>query len=365
MSHDASLPSATPDAPPDEASTGESVRDPFARLLFEQSLVAGMFFDPDSLRVTACNGAALAFWGETEPGALVGRTVDALCARGEGTPSPEAASVRRSFELARAIGAAAFAWSGHRPDGSRWEAEARLTRVCQDGRDVLWLQLRDTSSHRAATEALERANRARTGALRGVHHRAKNNLQIIASLFTMQSDAVTDPRARSALIDAGLRARAVELVHRFLEGAGSTTELDFAEYAQALCLLARGARDPSAQVSFVSDPVALPLDLAVPCGLIMHELVLESLEQGRSADGSCSIHVEIHEADGELSIAVSDRGSTEAGRVFDSGSMRMQLLVALMRQLRARLMRTSGEGARVTVRVPIRDHERDSAPPGP
>jgi two-component sensor histidine kinase len=359
MSDDASSPSPTPD----DASAGEPVRDPVARLIFEQSLVAGMFFDPDALRVSACNRAAVSFWGETDPNALVGKTLDELCAA-QAQPGG-AALVRRSFDLARSIGASVFAWSGLRPDGSRWEAEAHLKRISHEGREALWLQLIDTSAHRAASEALDRASRAQTAMLRGLSHRVKNNLQIIASLFTMQSDAVTDPRARSALTDASLRVRAVELVHRFLEDGGGTTSLDFSEYAQSLCLLARAERDPSAQVSFVSDPVPLSLELAVPCGLIVHELVLESLEQGRSADGSCAIHVEIHEADGELSIAVSDRGSTEAGRVFDSGSVRMQLLVALMRQLRARLMRTSQEGARVTVRVPIGDPERDPAPPGP
>jgi two-component sensor histidine kinase len=356
MSQRTSTPTDGPATAPGAPDGGAPDTDP--SWFFAQSEVAGLLLDAGSLRVIACNAAGAALWGAPEP-TMVDRSLDSLCASADD-------AIRRGLSLARASGEARFAWPGAGADGARWTANARALRCAMSGRERLWVQLRVDAKGPGEVVSLARTLLVERARVRELHHRINNNLQIIESLFALQGEETTEPSARGALRDAGLRVRAVELVHRFLDCAEGTSTLDFAEYAQALCLHVRTARDLGAHISLVSDAIDLPFDQAVPCGLIVHELLLEAIERRLDPGGRreihVEIHVEIHEDSREISVAVSDRTPRAEERTDGPVPVRARLLAALTRQLRARLRREAP--TRVQVWIPLASDE-GGGPPTP
>src|SRR5207245_5491129 len=122
--------------------------------------------------------------------------------------------------------------------------------------------------------------REKDGLLQEIHHRVKNNLQIITSLLRMQSRAVQDPAFSEALRDCQNRVASMDLIHDKLYRARDLARVSFAEYVRDLTnniltsytLPARGVR-----VRFDIDELSLSLDYAVPCGLILNELISNCL----------------------------------------------------------------------------------------
>ncbi len=150
--------------------------------------------------------------------------------------------------------------------------------------------------------------------LKEVHHRVKNNLAVIISLLRMQSSRMGDPRAREALQDCHDRVKAMALVHETLHQSGKLEGIPLASYARTLTdnlkqmmLAARGG--PRVEVIIEAEGVRLPIDQAMPCGLILNELLTNALKYafpGR-ADGQIRISARVSDV-GLFELEVRDDG---------------------------------------------------------
>lgn len=117
--------------------------------------------------------------------------------------------------------------------------------------------------------------------LREVYHRVKNNLQVISSLLNLQAASFSDEQTLRLIRETQERVRSMALVHEKLYQAKDLSHLDFSEYTRQLVqMLARSYRTtgPSIEVQFALEPIPLNLDTAVPCGLILNELVSNALK---------------------------------------------------------------------------------------
>jgi len=148
--------------------------------------------------------------------------------------------------------------------------------------------------------------------LKEIHHRVKNNLQIISSLLNLQSRSVTDLHMLEMLRDSQSRVKSMALVHEKLYGSPDLNRIDFAEYVRSLTsqLLRTYSNAPGAVTLQLNvEEVWLDVDTAIPCGLILTELVSNALKYAfpNGQPGEIGVNVR-HGADGQILLHVSDTG---------------------------------------------------------
>jgi len=319
--------------------------------LFEHSPDALILVDDDG-RVAQHNGGALAMW----PGLGVGADLTSL-APDLGAAFVELRNLRASSpDIHRTV-----AWQTPRTGACPLDVEASLAPIpLRAGRGVL-VAVRDVTARRNAERAwqaslveVSRTLAEREVLLKEIHHRVKNNLQLVSSLLGLQADRAASDEARLSLSESAHRVRSMSLIHQMLYGSGDLAHVDLAGYARALASELRAAFDRSAELSLLTEPVDLSVEQAIPCGLILNELITNALKHGRSSDGRCRLRIEIARAGPGLTVAVSDDGpGLPPG--FDAaprGSLGLQLIDALVRQLGASLSTRNERGARFSVAIP-------------
>jgi PAS domain S-box-containing protein len=305
--------------------------------LFERSPDGLLVVGEDGVVMDANARAAALF------GAPVQRPIDGLLAEGTslvagvlGEPSgSEALLLRR-----RADGAA-----------GPFTAEVSASLVVMANRRGAIIAVRDLTERDRMESALTRSLREKEMLLREVHHRVKNNLQIVSSLLSMQADGMETGAPREALLETVFRVRSMSFVHQQLYGSDHFDSIDFGAYAKALAAALLGSLDPRAAIAYEVEPIEVPIDQAVPCGLVLNELLTNAIKHGRSPDGSCALRVVLRREPDAVVLAVSDRGPGFPSGPQHSGSLGMQLIRALSRQLGARVEVSREGGACVTLRM--------------
>jgi two-component sensor histidine kinase len=175
--------------------------------------------------------------------------------------------------------------------------------------------------------------------LKEVHHRVKNNMQVIYSLLNLQSEHIEDPQALRMFKDSQNRVKSMAMVHEKLYRSEDLARINFAEYLRSLTIdLLRSYRAGSDRIQLKIDvqDAFLGIDSAIPCGLITNELVSNSLKHAFPADTKGEIHIELFKDDnGELTLTVSDNGIgfPEGVDFRNTESLGLQLVNTLTEQL--------------------------------
>jgi PAS domain S-box-containing protein len=186
--------------------------------------------------------------------------------------------------------------------------------------------------------------------LKEVHHRVKNNLQIISSLLNLQKDQVKDIGTLQALRDSQSRVRSMALIHEKLYQSQSLAKIDFAEYVQSLTKdLFRSYQRTlgNIRLNIHADLISLDLDYAVPCGLILNELMTNTLKYAFPDGRDGSIWIDLHaEPDQSLILRVADDGiGLPAGLDnLKNKSLGLQLVNSLVKQINGTLVVESSSG---------------------
>jgi two-component sensor histidine kinase len=147
--------------------------------------------------------------------------------------------------------------------------------------------------------------------LREIHHRVKNNLAVMASLFYLESIHTADARAVALFEDSRRRIRSMALVHEMLYRCDDLASIDMAEYARILANeLMTAYRPPTGSVALSTDlePVRLGVDLAVPCGLILNELVSNAFKHAFPDGRPGTVQVAIQQSGADCIMCVTDDG---------------------------------------------------------
>ncbi|MCP4022664.1 MAG: hypothetical protein GY729_12545 [Desulfobacteraceae bacterium] len=130
-------------------------------------------------------------------------------------------------------------------------------------------------------ESLQQSLEEKEVLLKEIHHRVKNNMAVIISLLGLQSRNVSDTRVKNALADSQSRIRSMSLIHETLYQSEQFSQIPFKEYATNLVgMLVSAMQNTKGQIhtKIISENVNLTIDQAVPCGLILNELVTNSLK---------------------------------------------------------------------------------------
>ncbi len=246
-----------------------------------------------------------------------------------------------------------------RLDGSvqwlRWEVRPWRETTGNVGGIIIFSE--DITERKEAAMQVIASLREKEVLLKEIHHRVKNNLQVISSLLSMQSAALTDATSQTALQDSRNRVRSMALVHERLYRSGNLASIDFGMYLQDVTAeLHRSYRIPHVRLACEVDSIQMEIDMAVPCGLIVNELVSNALKHAFPAGHEGLITVRLQRLDelrAALSVADDGVGLPAGLDVVKAQSMGMTLLQALAAQVDAQVNVETGPGTRFTITLPL------------
>jgi PAS domain S-box-containing protein len=171
---------------------------------------------------------------------------------------------------------------------------------------------KDITERKATEERLKASLYEKDVFLKEIHHRVKNNLQVISSLADLHAEGLRDPTVREALGDVRDRVRCMALVHEKLYQSESLAEVQFAVYARSLLNYlwrAHGLAAARIQLHLDLQPVPLSVDKAVPCGLILNELAANALKHAFPGRDDGLVTVSLRNIDPErICLLVHDDG---------------------------------------------------------
>ena len=215
----------------------------------------------------------------------------------------------------------------------------------------------DIHERKLAEEKLRASLHEKEALLKEVHHRVKNNLQVITSLLRLEAGRSKEPSRREVLQEMQGRIRSMALLHETLYRSGNFAGVNLADYLRQVVtqiFRAQNTAPERVQLSLELDAVTVDMDQAIPCGLIVNELVTNSLKHAFPGDKAGRIRVVLHRIDtGPLHrLEVTDNGVGFPGNfeLSQSGTLGMQLVSDLSRQLQGEFDLSRGPGAGFTLR---------------
>ena len=193
--------------------------------------------------------------------------------------------------------------------------------------------------------------------LREVHHRVKNNLQVITSLLNLQSFRVQDPDTKSLFKECHDRINSMTMIHERLYQSDDLAEIDLSSYLENISVdLARSynADRRKIRVNVNVEDVRLGLDQAIPSGLIVNELVSNALKHAFTDQNSGEIAIEFSKSESTYTLSVTDNGKglPEFFDVSQSPSLGMKLVHALTQKLKGTLTVQNRNLTRIQIAFP-------------
>jgi PAS domain S-box-containing protein len=242
-----------------------------------------------------------------------------------------------------------------RPDGTEVTKEVLTQEITLKGKTFLLGTFRDITERKRAEELIKKSLLEKEVLLKEIHHRVKNNMAIISSLLQLQSRYVKDETLGKIINDSRNRIGSMALIHEMLYQSEDFTRIDLKEYIQALInklFASYKTKKGSIRLETDIDDIQLDIDKLIPCGLILNELITNSLKhafRGRN-DGEIRIGFKANDSD-TATISVSDNGcGLPAG--MDIGKSQMlgfDLINSLARQLRGDLEYDGTDGMSVKI----------------
>ncbi|MHB0955753.1 MAG: sensor histidine kinase [Pirellulaceae bacterium] len=235
------------------------------------------------------------------------------------------------------------------------QLEASGTQDGEDGLPDCRIVMSDISDRALAEDRIKASLAVKEVLLKEIHHRVKNNMQVMSSLVSLQAERVSDAAMREVLQDVIHRVRSMALVHETLYGSADLDRVEFAEYARRLLTYLWRAHTATASgIRLVLDlePICISINAAVPCGLILNELVSNALKHAFRGRTGGEVAVSLRGTpEGRVCLRVRDNGvGLPAG--FDwrqADSLGLCLIHLLAGQLHATAEVTCDEGTEFAV----------------
>jgi PAS domain S-box-containing protein len=201
-----------------------------------------------------------------------------------------------------------------RKDGSQFWANVIITALRDGSGNIRGFSkvTRDITDRKVADEKIKASLGEKEVLLREIHHRVKNNMQVIISLLRLQSDKIGDKRYVDMLKESQSRIKSMALIHEKLYQTKDFANIDFHEYIKDLAnsLFVSNAVNPDKiALNLEIKDISLGLDYAIPCGLIINELVLNSLKHAFPNEREGEIRIALlRTGEDEVELTVSDNG---------------------------------------------------------
>ena len=213
----------------------------------------------------------------------------------------------------------------------------------------------DVSDRKFNEEKVKQSLKEKEVLLKEIHHRVKNNLQVVSSLLKLQSSFLKDANATNILLESQNRVRSMALVHQKLYQSKDFAHIDFADYINQLTMNLMDAykyKTKNIQLNVKSDSVLIGIDVAIPCGLIINELVSNSLKYAfdEKDNGKIDIILKYCEND-QYMITIKDNGAGFPENIDfrNTKSLGMQLVNTLVNQIDGKIDKINSKGTTFTI----------------
>jgi two-component sensor histidine kinase/CheY-like chemotaxis protein len=213
----------------------------------------------------------------------------------------------------------------------------------------------EVEQRKLAEEKVRASLKEKEALLQEVHHRVKNNLQLVCSLLDLQRSRMDDERTTAFLLDSERRVRSMALIHEHLYRSSNLSEIDFSSYLDNLTK-ALSDSDPLHEkvvtISAVSEPIRLGVDTALPCGLIVNELVANCLKHAfdKGQKGQVRVEFRRNQPTGYvLVVADNGRGLPAEWDDMQSESLGLKLVRKLIASLRGKIFVQCDRGTEFTI----------------
>jgi len=228
---------------------------------------------------------------------------------------------------------------GLKKDGSEFPIEIGLNPIETDEGTMVLSAIVDISDRKHKEEHIQRALKEKDVLLGEIHHRVKNNLQIVHSLLGLQSTNITDEVVVGMLRESQNRIRSMALIHQTLYESKDFARVDFRNFLESLVptlISSYGMGSERVALDLRSLEVLLPINTAIPCGLIVNEIIANSLKHAFPNDRSGKISIDLaHRDPNSVRLSVSDDGVgiPESQNLEDATTLGLQLVTMLVDQL--------------------------------
>lgn len=197
-----------------------------------------------------------------------------------------------------------------------------------------------TAELAAKNEQLEKQNTEKELLIREVHHRVKNNMQIMISLVSLQMAATTSEEEKQTLQEFGSRIRSMAIIHEHLYAKKDISNISIKQYIQELIdsILSSTEGPKQVEVNLDIDPIDIDLDTSIPLGLILNELTTNSIKHAFSKQNNPQIDICLKDKGGHIEFCFKDNGVGFDLNDPPQGSFGMDLVHILANQIGSELI---------------------------
>jgi PAS domain S-box-containing protein len=308
-------------------------------------------------RITDLNRQALSMFGYRRE-ELVGQSIEQLVPEGQREGHKSQREEYLQAPKMRPMGEG-LELSARCKDGTLVPVDITLSPLHSGSNFRVMAAVRDITDHKEAEKKIMASLREKEVLLREIHHRVKNNLAVICSLMYLESTYAKDERTAQVFRESESRVHSMALVHENLYGSKDLGCIDFSQYAKVLAtdiLSSYGNQEngnAKVQLKSEMEPVIMTIDMAVPCGLILNELLSNAMKHGFPGSERGEIKITLRSGPEKaclLRVDDTGRGIPSDMDLTSNRSLGLRLVRSLTRQIRGsfELVRTEpGTSARV------------------
>ncbi|MEH1922795.1 PAS domain S-box protein [Nostoc sp.] len=307
--------------------------------IFNESTDALFLVDSDTYLIFDCNRRAVELFEVSEKEELINIQGNTL-QRYQFTPQELAEIIQELNQKS--------SWSREieyvTRKGNLFWGNLATKRITVAGKTINLVRLSDISERKKSVEQIQRSLEEKETLLKEIHHRVKNNLQIISSLLRMQSRRSDDETTLSMFKESQDRVQSMALIHEQLYQSADIYEINFDNYIKSLIdslFRSYGVSQKNIVLNIETNGIKLPLDTAIPCGLIINELVSNCLKYAFSEQEKGNITICLEQSsEKQLNLVVKDNGIgiSETLNWENSNSLGLRIVKNLVRQLKGNII---------------------------
>ncbi|HEU4718588.1 MAG TPA: PAS domain S-box protein, partial [Bacteroidia bacterium] len=242
------------------------------------------------------------------------------------------------------------------PSGENTWREIFLNPIVDENETVVEVSCiaNDITDKKRADDNLRLSLKEKEVLLKEVHHRVKNNLQVISSILNLQSSYVRDKKILEILVESQNRIKSMAFVHESLYQTKDFSNISFQEYVSNIArnlVHSYSSSDSPPELNLQLDPVKLHLDTAIPCGLIINELLSNALKYAFQPGKSGEINLVLRQRKDRIELSISDNGKglPDDFDFRNTESLGLQLVVSLVEQINGKIKLDTKKGTKFTI----------------